>query len=71
MRRSKHAKLSTQSKTNQSQSQLDWVVRHCSPNTIVYDYVDDDSSGNQPDPLSFSDWCAPVDWRSVRLKDTD
>ena len=69
--RTKHAKLSTQSKTNQPQGQLDWVVRHCSPNTIVYDYVDDDSDGHQPDPLGFSDWCAPVDWRCVRLKDTD
>lgn len=71
MRRSNHAKLYQKVQATEHQSQLDWVVRHCSPNTIVYNYVDDDRGGHQPDPLGFSDWCAPVDWRSVRLKDTD
>jgi len=70
-RKKTNDKLSTQNQKNQQQDQMAWVVRHCSPNIVVHTPTDDDRHGHQPDPLGFSDWCAPVDWRSVRLKDTD
>jgi len=56
---------------HQQESRVDWVVRHCSPHIVVHDITDVNRAGDQPDPLGFSDWCAPVDWRSVRLKDSD
>ena len=69
--RSKHDQQTKTNRIRQHQNEMDWVVRHCSPNIVVYHPVIDDRDGHQPDPFGFSDWCAPVDWRCVRLKDTD
>jgi hypothetical protein len=69
--RSKHDQQAKTNKFRQQQDEMDWVVRHCSPNTVIHHPVDDDRHGHQSDPFGFSDWCAPVDWRCVRLKDTD
>ena len=70
-RKKNNDKVFTKHHSNQQQNQMAWVVRHCSPNIVVHTVVDDDRHGHQPDTACFSDWCAPVDWRSVRLKDTD
>ena len=69
--RSKHDQQTKTNRIRQHQDEMDWVVRHCSPNIVVYHPVIDDRHGHQSDPFGFSDWCAPVDWRCVRLKDTD
>lgn len=69
--RSKHDQQAKKNKFRQHQDEMDWVVRHCSPDIIVYHPTDADWGRNQSDPFGFSDWCAPVDWRCVRLKDTD
>lgn len=69
LRRIKNAKLSAENSTNQSQSGMDWVVRHCSPDTIILNPTSFDNGGHKPNTLGIGDWCAPVDWRSVRLKD--
>lgn len=70
-RRKKNDKLYPQYQIHKQQDPMAWVVRHCSPNIVIHHPTDDDKHGDQSDPLGFSDWCAPVDWRSVRLKDTD
>lgn len=70
-RRKKNDKLYPKYYFNKQQDPMAWVVRHCSPNIVVHTPADDDRDRDQPDPLGFSDWCAPVDWRSVRFKDTD
>ena len=69
--RSKHDQQAKTNQFRQQQDEMDWVVRHCSPNTVIHHPIDDDRHGHQSDPFGFSDWCAPVDWRCVRLKNTD
>ena len=68
---SKHDQQAKTNQLRQQQNEMDWVVRHCSPNIVVYHCIDDDRHGHQSDPFGFSDWCAPGDWSCVRLKDTD
>ena len=70
-RKKNNDKLYQKNQFHQQKDPMAWVVRHCSPNIIIHHPVDADRHGAQPDPFGFSDWCAPVDWRSVRLKDPD
>ena len=70
-RKKSNDKLHQKNQFHQQKDPMAWVVRHCSPNIVVHTVVDDDRHGHQSDTTCFSDWCAPVDWRSVRLKNTD
>ena len=63
-----HAK---QSKTNtlyQSQDDMAWLVRHCSPLLYIHTAAYADWSRDQSNPASQRDRCASVDISSVRVK---
>lgn len=69
MRITKNVKQNQTDTLCQSEIGMDWVLRHCSPNTIVSNSSISDWHRDQSDLASISSWCAPVDWSSVRLKD--
>ncbi len=68
MRNCKNVKQNQTDTLHQSQVGMDWVFRHCSPNTIIGHSSISDWHRDQPNLASISAWCAPVDWSSVRLK---
>ena len=48
---------------------LGWVLCYSPPAADSCDSDVADRHGDQPYLACISPWCAPVDWRSVRLKD--
>ena len=67
----KDAKLHPQVAEYKRQNPMDWVVRHCSPDIIVLNPSDVNRCGNQSDSTCFGNWCAPVDWCSLCLKNNN
>ena len=63
------AELHPQVQRYKQQNPLDWVVRHCSPDTVFDDSRFADSRWNQSNSASQCAGRTVVDWCRIRLED--
>lgn len=63
-----HAKQPKTTEIHQSQDNMAWMVRHCSPLLYIHTTAYADWAGHKPNTTGQRDRCASLDFSSLRLK---